>query len=345
MQIFERNTLGSLTVLTSALAITTFVAGAASAQTVIQYGPWLPPSYVLNDAVFFPWAEQVEEVTEGRVTVEVLPSAVGSAAAQVDVVHDGAADMVVFIAGYTPGRFDALQLGEMPLLSSDVAELSPAFYRTYEEHFADLDLFGGDQLITIFSTTPTFIAADQPVETIDDLSGLKLRAPSALSISIIDALGGVPTQQPVSEMYELISSGIVDGTLFAYQPILGWNLQDLITNVTTTRGGMGQSVMGVLINAATWDSISAEDQEAIMAISGEAMARAAGEAYAAAELESYQQLVDAGVTIIEASDELEAAIQERLRPIEEAWFERAAAQGLEDPEAVLEDLRDDLAAN
>jgi TRAP-type transport system periplasmic protein len=321
------------------------VSSEANAETVIRYSPWLPAQHSIHEGVIRPWIAQVEAVTEGRVKVEFLPAAVGRPAEQYDVVTEGLADMGVILPGYTPGRFPLLDLGEMALLSDDAAVLGPAFYRIYTEHLADIDLLSRAHVLTIFATTPNHVVTNTKIiESLSDFQGLRMRAPTAASISIIDAIGAVPVQRPVSEMYELASTGIVDGTFFASTAVVDWNLEALLPYMTRIPGGIGQPTMAFLINQEKWDSISEEDRSAIMKISGEALAAVAGGNYAASETAARDKLLNAGVTIEPASDQLLDELREALAPVEAQWVEAARGAGLADPAAVLEQFRADLAA-
>nr|WP_246206196.1 TRAP transporter substrate-binding protein [Propylenella binzhouense] len=318
--------------------------GSAAARTVIRYSPWLPAHHAVHDGLIRPWIKEVERVTEGRVSVEFLPKAVGTAASQFDVVRDGLADMGVILPGYTPGRFPLLEMGELPLLSSDAAVIAPAFYRSYFKHFAALEPLKGTHVLTIFSTTPNQLVTDTKIiETLSDFSGLKLRAPTVTSIPIINALGAVPVQKPVSEMYELASTGVVDGTFFAATAINDWKLAELLPYMTKVPGGIGQPVMAFLVNEATWNSISEEDRKAIMEVSGEKLAAAAGKNYAESEEAAYAKLKQAGVTIQDASPSLVQELKQALAPVEAEWVAKAKANGLEDPAAVLAEFRADMA--
>lgn len=315
----------------------------ASAETVLKYSPWLPPGYVLNAPVLQPWSEEIARVTDGRVKVEWLPKAVGSAAAQFDVVRDGLADMSIILPGYTPGRFPLMEIGELPLLAEDPAVLSPAFQRIYEEYLQEQDPFEGTHLLTIWASTPTHIVTDDvAVDDIADLKGLKMRAPSATALGVMNELGIVPIQKPVSEMYELASTGVVDGTFFPLSPIVDWKVDEIFRNVTLVPGGMGQSVLAILVNEAKWDSIDEADREAIMAISGEKLSRAVGEVYAEGEVDSREKLTAGGTTIKEASPELQAQLREALGPIDQAWIAKAKEAGLENAAEVLDAFRAEL---
>jgi TRAP-type transport system periplasmic protein len=331
----------------AALALGTLGTGAARAadQIVLRYSPWLPAQHAIHEGLIRPWIEEVERVTDGRVTVEFLPKAVGKPAEQFDVVADGLADMGVILPGYTPGRFPLLELGELPLLSSDAAMIAPTFYRTYKEDLEPLAPLEGTHVLTIFSTTPNQIVTDTKIiETLSDFDGLKLRAPTVTSIPIINEIGAVPVQKPVSEMYELASTGIVDGTFFAATAVRDWKLGELLPYMTKVEGGIGQPVMAFLVNEAKWGSISEADRAAIMEVSGEALAQKAGQNYADSDTAAMDELTSAGMTVAEASPALMEELRSALAPVEEDWITRAKEAGLSDPAGILKQFRDDLAA-
>lgn len=331
----------------AALAIAALGASvsSASAETVLNYSTWLPAGYVLNEPVLKPWSEEVEKVTEGRVRVEWLPKSVGSAAAQFDVVRDGLADVSIVLPGYTPGRFPVMEIGELPLLANDPAVLSPVFYRVYDEHLKDKKPFEGTHLLSIWASTPTHIVNKTGItQDIAELAGMKMRAPSATAISIMNEMGIVPIQKPVSEMYELASTGVVDGTFFPFNPILDWKVQDIFKYVTVVDGGLGQSVLAVLVNEAKWNSISEEDRAAIMEISGEKLSLAVGEVYARGEENARKTLQENGVTVEPASEQLMTQIRDTLEPIDRAWIAKAEEAGLSNAAEVLKSFRDQLAA-
>jgi TRAP-type transport system periplasmic protein len=319
-------------------------AAPASAQVVLTYSPWLPAGYPLNDAVLRPWMAEVERITEGRVTFNWLPTAVGTAAAQFDVVQDGLADMSLVLPGYTPGRFELIELGELPLLSSETAVLGPTFYEYYQAHLEPLRPLPGTHVVSLWATIPTHVVSSRGViNSVSDFTGLKLRAPSATAVAIMERLGAVPVQRPVSEIYELATTGVVDGSFFPISTTYDFNVAETLSHMTLIPGGLGQSVMMFLINEDRWQEISAADREAIMAISGAQMAQAAGELFGAAEAEAIararSERPDQTQT---ASDELHAQIETAIQPVFESWITRAAARGLADPAAVLQSFRDTL---
>jgi TRAP-type transport system periplasmic protein len=321
----------------------TLTASSAWAQTVLKYSRWLPPGHAINVEVIEPWSADVKRVTAGRVTIEFLPKAVAKPVAQFDVIRDGLADFGVILPGYTPGRFPLFDLGELPLISSNVAELAPAFYRAYAKHLAPLKPFAGTHVLTVFSTTPNHILTRTALVTqLDDSKGLKMRAPSKSSVAIIEAIGAVAIQKPISEMYELAATGVVDGTFNARTAVFDWKLNKVMPYLTVVKGGIGQPVMAFLVNEKKWNSISAADRDAIMAISGEKLAALAGKSYAQHELDAQQKLSADGMTIKDASPKLMAELQQALKPLGQAWIDSAKKAGMANPEAALAEFRADI---
>jgi TRAP-type C4-dicarboxylate transport system substrate-binding protein len=332
-------TLATLRTSAGALALGCALATAATAQeTVLNYSSWFPETHSTN-AVLRDWIAKVEEATEGRVTVEYLPKTVQTPRDQFDVVVDGLADIVIVLPGYTPGRFPVLEIGELPLLvETDEATLAPAFYRLYEEDLAATEPFKGAKVLTTWASAPTHIATGPgPVTSMEEMQGLKIRAPSATAGQVIDAMGAVTVQKPVTEIYELASSGIVDGTFFSYGPMISWKTKDIFENVTLMPGGMGQSVIAVLMNQAKFDGLSEADRQAIMDVSGEELARAFGAAWQNDEDVALAEL--GNLTVVDASPEFLSAFEAAIEPVETAWVEKAAEAGLADPAATLEKLR------
>lgn len=335
----------SLAAVVSLSAALVCVAGSAFADVKLNYSPWLPEGYPLNDSVLRPWMAEVEKVTEGRVTFNWLPKAVGRAPEQFDVVRDGLADVSLVLPGYTPGRFELIELGELPLLSDSVGKIGPVFYNIYAEHLEPLKPFKGTHLLSIWSTIPTHLVSSKGIaNNISDFKGLKLRAPSATATAEMEALGAVPVQKPVSEIYELASTGIIDGSFFPISTTYDFKVDGELKYFTLIPGGLGQSVMALLVNQDKWDQIDAKDQAAIMELSGAAMASAAGALFQDQEDKAIARArSERPDEIATANDPLVVDITNAMQPVFDSWYERAAEAGLEDPEAVMTEFKKKLA--
>ena len=126
----------------------------ASADTTLRYSNWLPATHPFNTRVIQPWIDDVARVTDGRVTIDVLPKVVGSVPAQFDVVRDGLADVALIINGYSTGRFRAGEIVELPFLGDNPVAIGVAAWRIYNKHLAPLNEFAGTVPVATFTHGP-----------------------------------------------------------------------------------------------------------------------------------------------------------------------------------------------
>jgi TRAP-type C4-dicarboxylate transport system substrate-binding protein len=142
--------------LSGALALVCAIAGAqaVSAQTVLKYSNWLPAGQAMRVEVIEPWIAEVEKVTEGRVKIDTLPKVVGTVLAQFDVARDGQADIVVFIPGYTPNRFDILEVVQLPFMGDDPEKLAPVVDRFYRSQLAQYNELKGVHPLSVYVVSP-----------------------------------------------------------------------------------------------------------------------------------------------------------------------------------------------
>lgn len=326
-----------------AVALSSF-ATVVRAEQVWTYSNWLPAGHRLNEDAVFPWARLVEKVTEGRVKIKVAPKAVGTPPAQYDVVHDGLAEVGMIVPGYTPGRFDLVTIGEGPFLTERADVAAPAFARFYEKWLKPLNLFDGVHIASAFVTSPGQIFTKKPIKSIADFAGLKLRSPLVGTIATIEAIGAVPVQKNVSESYEMLSAGTLDGSFAGVEQAKSYHLADVTSHLTVVPGALYNSVLLLVINKAAWDKVSEKDQVAIEAISGEHFAKMIGDAFMIAEQEGLAEMKAKGGTVSYASPELTAEIKAALSENSKKLVEKAESLGLKNAAVALAEYQADIKA-
>lgn len=318
---------------------------AAQAQTVLKHSNWFPEGQVIRVHAVDPWKKEVERVTEGRVRIETMPKVVGSVHGQYDVARDGQADIVVFSNGYTPGRFDILEVGELPFLGDRPEIFGPALHRFYTKHLSQYGEYKGVVPLSVFVVAPPELFNNQrKIQSIQDIKGLKIRSNSKGTTELLNLLGAVPVSRPATETYELMSSGVLDGTVMPPESIPAFNLVQASKYATIVPDSITNSILTLAINEGVWNSLSQKDRDAIMSISGETFARKVGEAYIEGNNKAWKSLRDAGQSVEVASPALVAEMKIALNPLEERWGERARKRGVKDPQALLQALRDEVKA-
>jgi TRAP-type transport system periplasmic protein len=321
-------------------------AGAASAQsTTVRCSSFLLPNHWLVQDKILPWFRDIEKVTEGRVQVEMLPKTVGTAASQFNVVRDGLADMSFIIPSWQPGRFPLLEMGELPLLGDDAETNAIVFERIYRKHFLPLNEFAGVKVLTACNITPLNLwNSKRPVTAVFDIKGLKLRTPNAVITTMLTGIGAVPIVKSVTEVYEMLSTGAIDGQVTQANTVVVNNHTKLMKYGPIVPGGLTNSAHLFAVNPDKWAQISEKDQKAIEAITTEKLGRSIGKGFQDNEVERMRILNEAGYQIVRADQAFVEDLQPVVRPIEEDWTKRAKAKGLADPAAVLAEFRAELLA-
>ncbi|WP_048440324.1 TRAP transporter substrate-binding protein [Caenimonas sp. SL110] len=334
--------------LVAALAVAgcAFGATTAAAQTTtVKYSNWLPAGQAMRVEVIEPWIAEVEKITQGRVKIDTLPKVVGTVPAQFDVARDGQADLVVFIPGYTPNRFDILEVAQLPFMGDDPERLAPVVDRFYRKNLASFNELKGVHPLSVYVVSPgQLFNRVRPIKTLADFKGLKIRSPQASSTQALSLLGAVPVSKPVGETYELLSSGVLDGTFMPPESIPAFKLTDLVPHATIVPGAIYNTILVLGINEDKWKSFSQADRDAITRISGDAFARNIGRAYAKGDKAAFDTIRKAGRTVEVLPEPVVAEMKKTLAPIEKDWIEKVKKKGVADPQKLIDQLRADFAA-
>src|SRR5262245_60310051 len=172
-----------------------------------------------------PWVKQVEEVTKGRVKIEVFPSQTLVKGPDMwRAVRSGIADIGWCFHGYwadmTP-LADVITLPFLPVKSAEQA--SETLWTLYEKYPALKKEFAETEPLLLYTTSPYFLLTTRkPVRVMDDLKGMKLRVPGGPPTEMTRALGAVPTPIPMPDMYQALDKGVVDGMGVPWEAVQGF---------------------------------------------------------------------------------------------------------------------------
>jgi TRAP-type C4-dicarboxylate transport system substrate-binding protein len=314
----------------------------ASAQTVLTMSSWVGPNHPLTRDVLGGWAAAVEKATNGRVKMQMLAKHPVAPQGTFDGVRDGVMDVSYVTASYTPARHPLPLLAELPG-SGGTAEInSVAFSRIHWKHLHKAGEYKGVKLLGVFTHGPgQMFLVKKPVNSVADIAGMKIRSGGGISEASAKALGASPLVKPAPESYEILASGVADGTFFPSESIRSFNLDKVVKHATIFPGGFYSSAFGFFMNEEKWNKLPKQDQDAIMSVSGEALARLAGKAWDAADKGGMDALKAAGVNIQQASPAFIAEVRSRTEPLANNWIQAANAKGL-DGAKVLAEFREEL---
>jgi len=295
------------------------------------------PMHLFHKVLMQDWAGEVEKVTEGRVKINVLSKPVSTYPRAYDAVRDGLADIAYYVHGAQGGRFRLTQMAELALLGDTSEAISVAYQRIFERYLSKANEHQGVKVLAVNVHGPGVIFnSKRPVTHVKDLEGLKLRVGSASVTTLAQKLGAVPLHKSSSEVYELISSGVADGTFFPSEAVATFKLERFIRYGTEIPGGIYNTSFVFLMNEAAFNKLEKRDQDAIMSISGERLARAAAQAWDTQDRHAKAVMAAAGVRMTQASPELIEAVRKASDETEQAWIALANVHGLDGAKVLAE---------
>nr|WP_234987283.1 TRAP transporter substrate-binding protein [Bacillus sinesaloumensis] len=258
------------------------------------------------------FAELVEERSNGRIKIEVFPSAqLGEEKAVIEQVQLGAIE------------FTRVSSGPLAEFNKDFGVFSLPYIFDNDEHTwkflngdmgaAMLESLEDSQLrgLAYYSSGSRNFYSSKPLKSIDDLEGLKIRVQqNKINMELIDALGASATPMPYGEVYSSLQTGVIDGAENNHPSFYSAKHYEVAPNYILDGHQRVPEVL--LISKTVWDTLSAEDQEIIKeaALDSVEYQREEWDKY---EKESLDAVKKEGATVVEVDDV--TPWQEKVKPV------------------------------
>src|SRR5574343_1098360 len=333
-----KKTLASVAI--SSLAV---FAGTAQAQTVLTASSWLPPTHTASMAQK-EWCDLLEANTKGRIKCNILPRGVSPAPGTYDAIKNGLADVSYTVHGYTPGRFVLTQMAELPFLGNSAETISVAYSRVSAKYPEFNNEHQGVKVLTLWAHGPGIVFnTKHAISKIDELQGLKFRIGGGMVNEITKSLGMNVTLKPATDSYELLSSGVMDGTLLPAESTESFKIDKIIKHATTFPGGLYNTSFVFMMNQGKYDKLSAEDKKVVDAASGEVAARMFGRHWDKTDRRAYAMMQANGVKVTQADAKFVKDVKAKTDPLEKTWATAAEGKGLKNAAKVLAEFRAEIA--
>lgn len=220
------------------------------------------PNFILQQG----WAESVSAKTGGRVAIELLPveSIVAHNETQ-DAIAAGILDGHITDTSYFAGKDPAFGLIANPV----------GAWSSPDEMFAFMNDGGGKELMNelvepyglhfIGATTPGLEAfvSKKPLNGVDDLKGLKMRAPEGLVQQVFAAAGAAPVNLPGSEVFTSLDKGVIDAADYSvFSTNQAQGMHDVAPNPVYP-GFHSMPLVEISMNKGKWDGLSDDVKTAL----------------------------------------------------------------------------------
>lgn len=330
------------TTLLTATTVATALATAAHAETTLKVSHYLPAVHGIHTDFIVPWTEDVTACTNGEVQFEISPAGtqLGNVARQQEQVVAGVVDIAHGLSGIPRGRFPRTSLIDMPFLTDDAGAASYALWELFPDYLAEE--YKGLKVLALHAHNGGLIHTNaKKVETMDDLAGLRIRTPSPAVSDMLSFLGADPQGLPPGDVYESLQRGVIDGTVFPWDPVKSFGLNEVL-KYHLDLGAYTVSFFFVM-NQRSFDALSPEAQACIDKYSGGDLVAKFGDWWDDWDAPARQDAIDAGHEITVLSDEERAKWKEALQPMMQAYLQTVKDEGVDNTDEIYQAMQDKVA--
>lgn len=207
------------------------------------------------------FAEALAKESGGSITVAEYTS--GSLITDVealDAMMDGTCDFAHGMVAYLDGVIKDLVPLEVPGYYSgdDFMAFSEGVQEVLEDIFAD---YGVKFLGSNYQGQGAFVATDKQILAPSDLDGLSVRASGTYISKAVQNWGGAPTTIALPDLTTALERKTVSAAYTGWTVVGGFKLYEMAPYVTVT--SITESYGCLMMSMATWDKLSADQQEAV----------------------------------------------------------------------------------
>jgi TRAP-type C4-dicarboxylate transport system substrate-binding protein len=301
------------------------VAVPAPAQEVIKlkFANFFPPASAPSK-ICEKFIADIEKRTGGRVKITYYPggSLLKAPAIYMGVI-EGAADIGFSHVFYTPGRMPVTEGCSLPLGVPDPwigVHLMNDFYDKFKPKEWDKV-----HVLWMHSSGVTVLMTKMPIATLEDLKGVIIRAPGRVG-KTIKALGGTPAPTTMSEVYDALSKGVIQGVYTGVMGLKDWRFAEVV-GYTTLAWQVGSVFpFYVVMNKESWNKMP-PDIQGIFNKTSEEYKEKFAVMWNQAEIDGKEFGLQKGVKFIELSKDEAKKWKQAVRPVFDDYVKEMVGKG------------------
>ena len=284
---------------------------------------WPVNNFATQGAMEF--AKLVKERSEGKLNITVHPGgALGYKGPEMlRVVKDGLVPIGEMMLGYVGATEPILSLSTMPFLVSDsqgAHALGVVAKPTMEKSFTKWN----QKLLYWHFWPGAGLYTKKPVQSVQDLKDVKIRAFDATSTEWVKAAGGKPVTMPWGDVYMALFTGEVDAVLTSsVSGVDGkfWEVTPYFTDLGFTFG-----YSAVTVNIDAWNKLPA-DLKKVLTATGQEMETKQENSAISVDQTARAELTKRGVKVSEISPAFRQQCVKIAEPLWASWVKTTGAEG------------------
>ena len=314
-------------------------AGAAEYDLIMHH--FFSPKEPAQTKMLKPWADKVEQLTNGRVKIRIAPgmSLGGQPKDLVDQASKGRiADLIWTVNGYSGKDFVHSEVFELPNIhTNDPVATNLAMREMFESDLKeDYDKQNLEVMFLHVHQGQAIQSKGYPVRYVTDLQGKRTRSPSRTGEWLLEELGAHPVSVPVTRIPQTLQRNIATTVLipFNVNPLL--NLHQHITSFTEghNQTRFGNVVFQVSMNKDKWNSLPADIQQAFREASNEQFLREIGKMWKDDEDRGVFLMKKFKKNHIVLNEKETEAFRVKLEPVVQRWIDDVKKDGIDGEQLV-----------
>ena len=287
------------TTTTDAMADTTTTTGETmdfGDPVTLTLGHPFPAVHPIAVNALEPYAEAVNEATNGTISIEFQPGgALAAPPATFENTVAGGQDLGWALQGYHAGVFPVTEIVEQPFQFTSAMQATQTLWDLYDEFPALQDEYSDVQLLGLWTHDIGDIwTKSVQVQTVDDMQGLTLRFPTGIMGQVMEAMGATTVGLPAPEIFDSLSTGVIDGLSIAVSGLESFGLYPELAYGTTCDCYVAAQYL--VINLDSWSALTPDAQQVMLDL-GREYSLVAAEVYDEAYVAIFQKAMDEGIEI------------------------------------------------
>lgn len=232
----------------------------------------LPTSHPVHKGIEY-FQERLLENSGGKMNLKIFPDGqLGSEREVLELLQIGSIAMTKVSAAAMANFAPEYKVLGVPYLFRDKKHL----FNALEGEVGKQLLKSGSEywlrgLCFYDAGSRSFYTKEKPIETPEDLSGLKIRVMNhQMSVDMVNALGGSATPMSYSELYTALQSGVVDGAENNPPSFVSSNHFEICKYYSLDEHSSMPDV--VIIGTKYWDGLSEQEQQWLQISANESVA-------------------------------------------------------------------------
>ncbi len=290
----------------------------------LRYSNFFPPVHAISKLAE-EWCKEIDKRTNARVKITYFPGATLTPPMQTyDSTVKGITDIGQALLAYAPGRLPLSEVLALPLGYKNgyqATMLANAYFKKFHpKEFDDV------QVMYLHGAAPALFYTKKVISSIDEIKGMRIKA-SAESASIVSAVGGAPVTQPITETYDSLQKGLVDGVVGPIEILQGWRFAEVVKGSLENYAISYMTSMFVVMNKGKWNSISKPDQAIIEKINEEWIEKQ-GKLWIKLDDESKAYSLTKGVKWVKVTEDEEAKTSAKMKGVRDKYVQEMKAKNL-----------------